>query len=143
MAKTLLYRLLGVGKTPVSFKATLAAEDLLVFDEGIKSSVTYRDFRAPGKYFGWKRQGFSGCLALTKVRLVALMYGNPAINVPLTDERLQRMKFAVEGSDTFVVTFDPSLFHTDWSGTVEYRFHTDSAQQLIEQLRASSHYRER
>src|ERR1051325_9342477 len=105
MAKTLLYRLLGVGKMSEAFKGALSSEGLLVFDEAIRSSVTYRDFRAPGKYFTWKRQGFSGCLALTKLRLVALMYGNPIINVPLSDERLQRMKFTLSGADAFVVTF--------------------------------------
>ena len=136
MAKTLLYRLFGIGKIPEQFMATLRAEGILAFDEGIKGSVTYLDFRAPGKRFGWRRQWFSASIALTKVRLVALQYSNPAINVPFSDERIRRLRFSVEGEDTLLVAFDPSLFHDDWSGTMEYRFHTLQARALLETLRA-------
>ena len=55
MAKTIFYRLFGLGKMPEQFKATLNSEGILLFDEGIKASVTYLDFRAPGKRFGWRK----------------------------------------------------------------------------------------
>src|SRR5437016_1447927 len=119
MAKSLLYRLFGVGKLALQFRATLESEGILFIDEGIAGSVTYRDFRAPGKRFSWRCQAFTAAIALTKVRLVALQYSNPAINIPLTDARLHQMRFSVEGDETFVAAFDPSLFHKDWSGTIE------------------------
>lgn len=138
MTKSLFYRWFGVGRMPEQLKATLTSEGLIVFDDGVKSSVTYRDFRAPGKAFLWRRVGSVGCLALTKVRLVALQNGNFVVNVPLTDDRLQRMNFAVEESGAFAISFDPNLFHDDWSGTIEYRFRTDVAQDLLNQLRQQS-----
>ena len=134
MAKTLFYRLFGLGKMPEQFKAALNSEGILLFDEGIKASVTYLDFRAPGKRFGWRRQWFSGCIALTQVRLVALQYSNPAINVPFTDDRIRRLRLSIEGDETLLIAFDPSLFHDDWSGTLEYRFRTSQAKAFLEIL---------
>lgn len=134
MAKTLFYRLFGLGKMPEQFKATLNSEGVLLFDEGIKASVTYLDFRAPGKRFGWRRQWFSACIALTQVRLVALQYSNPAINVPFTDDRIHRLRLSIEGDETLLIAFDPSLFHHDWSGTMEYRFRTSQAKAFLEML---------
>jgi len=135
VSKTLLYRLFGVGKMPAQFRATLESEGIVLFDEGIASSVTYHDFRAPGKRFSWRRQAFSASIAITKVRLVALQYSSPAINVPFSDERIRGLRISVEGDDTLLVAFDPSLFHNDWSGAMEYRFHTSQARALLETLR--------
>ena len=60
MAKSLLYRLFGAGKIPAPLMSQLNAEGIILFDEGVKGSVTYRNFRAPGKRFSWRRQGFAG-----------------------------------------------------------------------------------
>jgi len=135
MAKTLLYRLFGIGKIPEQFIATLKSEGILALDEGIKGSITYRDFRAPGKYSAWRRQWFTGSIILTQVRLVSLLSLSTAIDVPLTDERIRRMQFSVEKNDTLLVAFDPSLFHPGWSGTMEYRFRTTEAPAFLEKLR--------
>src|SRR5205807_9691134 len=89
MAKSLLYRLFGVGKVPKLLNDTLRIEGIVVSDEGISGSVTYRDFRAPGKYFSWRKQAFVGSIVVTNVRLVALMYSNFAVNVPFSDERIR------------------------------------------------------
>lgn len=133
MAKSLLYRLWGVGRIPATVMSQLQAEGIILFDEGVKSSVTYRDFSAPGKRFGWKRQWFPASISLTKTRLLALWYSNPIINVPLSDERIRAMQFSLE-NDGLCVTFDAALFHPDWSGTIEYRFRTDEASRFLESL---------
>ena len=135
MAKTLLYRLFGIGKIPERFMATLKAEGILALDEGIKGSITYRDFHAPGKYSAWRRQWFTGSIVLTQVRLVSLLSLSTAIDVPLTDERIRSMRFSVEKEGTLLVAFDPSLFHSGWSGTMEYRFRTSEAPAFLEKLR--------
>ena len=136
MAKTLLYRWFGIGKIPADFLATLKSEGILALDEGIKGSVTYRDFRAPGKYSAWRRQWFTGSIILTKLRLVSIQSLSQAINVPLADERIRNLQISIEKKDTLLIAFDPSLFHTDWSGTIEYRFRTTEAEAFVEELRA-------
>jgi hypothetical protein len=134
MAKSLLYRLFGVGKIAAPLMSQLNAEGMILFDEGVKGSVTYRNFRAPGKAFSWRRQGFAGSIALTKLRLVALAYSKFLINVPLGDERIAAMRYSLEDNGALCVAFDASLFHADWSGTIEYRFRTPEAQRLLELL---------
>jgi hypothetical protein len=134
MAHTLLYRLFGVGRISAQWRTMLESEGLVLVDEGIAGSVTYRDFRAPGKRSAWRKVAFSGSIALTKIRLLALHYANPAINIPFDDERFKQLRISVEGEQTLLVAFDPSLFHNDWSGTMEYRFHTSQAQALFEIL---------
>ena len=136
MAHTLLYRLFGVGRIPRQWRTMLESEGLVLADEGIAGSVTYRDFRAPGKRSAWRKVAFSGSIALTKTRLLAVQYANPAINIPLDDERFGQLRISVEGKGTLLVAFDASLFHNNWSGTMEYRFRTSQAQTLFETLRS-------
>jgi len=134
MGKSLLYRLCGVGRIPAAVMSQLQNEGVVLVDEGVKSSATYRDFSAPGKRFGWKRQWFPASIALTKTRLLALRSSNPIINVPLSDERIKAMQFSLEDAG-LRVSFDAGLFHPDWAGTIEYRFRTDEASRFLELLR--------
>ena len=133
MAKSLFYRLFGVGKISEPLLSQLKNEGILFLDEGVKGSVTYRDFRRPGKRTNWQRRWFTGSIVLTKLRLFGLMYSNTVINIPLTDERIRSLHYLVEG-DGLCISFDAGLFHSDWEGTIEYRFRTDQAQQLLELL---------
>jgi hypothetical protein len=135
LAKTLLYRLFGVGKIPAQWRATMESEDIVLMDEGIGGTVTYRDFRSPGRRASWKKSAFSGAIALTRTRLLALQFGNPVINVPLDDQRLRQMQFSGEGADRILIAFNANLFHDDWSGTIEYRFRTPEAPAFLKSLR--------
>ena len=135
MAKTLLYRFFGVGKIPDQLVAQLRSEGILISDEGIKGSVTYLNFRSPVRYANWKRQWYTASVVLTDTRLVGLRFSQPIINVPLADERIRKMNFSHEADSAFLVAFDASLFHPDWSGNIEYRFRTEYAQALVDKLR--------
>jgi hypothetical protein len=133
MAKSLLYRLLGVGKVPGPLLSQLQAEGLILMDEGVKGSVTYLDFHAPGRRDAWRRVWGTAAIALTKVRLLALQNSATVIDVPLADERLRALRYSSEGG-ALCIAFDASLFHADWSGTIEYRFRTPEAQRFLELL---------
>ena len=135
MAKTVLYRLFGLGGIPGPLLARLKGEGVLLLDEGVRGSATYRDFRAPGRYYRWRRQWYASSVALTRVRLVALRRSSPIIDVPLADGRIRRLRLSREGGDTLLVAFDAALFHGEWSGTIEYRFRTPQAQSFIDAVR--------
>lgn len=135
MAKSVLYRLFGVGKIPEALLTRLKGEGVLLLDEGVRGSVTYRNFRMPGRYSNWRRQWYTASIALTKVRLVALRRSAPIIDVPLADERIRRLRLLPEGGDTLLVAFDAALFHGDWSGTIEYRFRTPQARLFTDTVR--------
>jgi len=134
VAKALLYRLFGIGTIPAPIAAALQGEGVLLLDEGLRGSVTYRGFRAPGRIFAYKRKWYVGSLILTEARLLGLSYSSTIIDVPLTDERLRRMRFSVEGNDVLLVAFDAALFHDDWSGSIEYRFRTPQAHDFVKML---------
>ena len=134
MAKTLLYRLFGVGKIPAQWRRTIESEGIVLMDEGIGGTVTYRDFRSPGRRASWKKSAFSGAIALTRTRLLALQFSSPVINVPLDDDRLRQMQFSVENQDRVLIAFNANLFHNDWSGTIEYRFRTEQAPAFLKSL---------
>jgi len=105
-------------------------EGIVVADEGIPGSVTYRDFRAPGRYSSWRKQAFIGSVVVTNIRLVGLMSSKFAVDVPFSDERIRRLRISRE-RDRLVIAFDASLFHDDWSGTIEYRYRTSQAAAII------------
>jgi hypothetical protein len=134
MAKSLFYSLFGVGKIPAPLMSELTAEGIVLIDEGVKGSATYRNFSAPGQRSNWRRQWVTASIVLTKQRLVGLTYSSLAINVPLADDRIHAMSFTVENKAALCVGFDVSLFHADWSGTIEYRFKTAEASRLVELL---------
>ncbi|HEX8368118.1 MAG TPA: hypothetical protein VF604_06225 [Pyrinomonadaceae bacterium] len=135
MKKTLLYRLFGFGKIPAPYRAALESEGVLLSDEGIKGTVTYRNFRSPGRYSNWKRQWYTASITLTKTRLLAFRHSSQIIDVSLADERFRRLQFSLEDETALLVAFDASLFHNEWAGTIEYRFKTSQAQTFIQKLR--------
>ena len=130
MSKSLLYRLFGVGRIPKLLADRLRMEGVVISDEGISGSVTYRDFRAPGRYSSWRKQAFIGSIVVTNIRLVGLMLGRFAVDVPFNDERIRRLQISRE-RDRLLIAFDASLFHDDWSGTIEYRYQTSEAADIM------------
>ena len=135
MKKSLLFRLFGVGKLPAKFAMSFAAEGVILSDEGLRGSVTYRNFHRPGSYSGYRRVGYVVSIVVTKKRIAAYVRDSPIIDVPFTDERLRQMAFSVEENGALLAAFDASLFHGDWSGNIEYRFKTPLAQAIVDHLR--------
>jgi hypothetical protein len=134
--KTILYKLFGVGKIKEPFLAQLKSEGIIASDEGLKSTLTYKNFRAPGRYSNWKRRWFSGAVALTEKRLILQQYSRPVINIELTDERLQKIKVSLETSDTLLFEFEPQLFLENSSGEIEWRARTPQAWKIAEALKS-------
>jgi|SRR5450432_1004568 hypothetical protein len=138
MTKSLLYRLFGIGKIPVQLKAQMEIEGIRLQDEGIPGSVTYRNFRRPGRYSSWRRTWNTASLIVTQTRLVAPFYSRPAIDVPFADKRFPSLTITLEKAGTLQVTFGASLFCDNWSGEIEYRFNTPQAQEFLEILNTAS-----
>jgi hypothetical protein len=136
MGKNWAYKLFRVGRIPDQLKAQLDGEGILLQEEGISGSTTYRNFHRPGAYAGWRRVWYSASLTITRTRVVGLAGSRLIINVPLTDARLRRLNISLEKDDVLLVAFDAALFHHDWSGTIEYRFRTPQAQAFLAMLPA-------
>lgn len=138
MKKSLLYRLFGAGKLPPSHALEFAAEVIVLSDEGLKASVTYRNFHRPGSYSNWRKVGLLASIVLTEKRFAAFNGEKPVIDVPLADERFKKMHFTVEANGALLVGFDASLFHDDWTGKIEYRFKTPIAEKFVNSISPAS-----
>jgi hypothetical protein len=122
------------GKVAAAYKSQLQPEGIVLFEEDVKGSMTFRNFRSPGRYVNWRKVLITSLIALTNTRLLALKGSSPIIDVPFTDERLRQMKFSLEGEKTLLVAFDANLFQPEWSGEIEYRFKTSQAKRFLELL---------
>ena len=136
--KSWLYKIFGTGKIRETLLNELKGEEIIASDEGIKSTLTYKNFRAPGRYSNWKRRWFSGAIALTKKRLVLQQYSQPVINLELTDARFEQIKISLETVDTLLFEFEPNLFLADSSGQIEWRCRTPHAKVIIDYFRKTT-----
>lgn len=132
MSKTLLHKLFGTGRIPKRVRPTLAEENIVVFDEGIGGSVTFHNYRAPGKWFGLRRVWFTGCLAATSTRLVAFVYSREIINLTFADPRFACMTITAGPGPLLCIAFDVQAFTPERSGRVEYRFKTEHATAFVQ-----------
>lgn len=121
-------------KVATIYKAQLEPEGIVLFEEDVSGSMTFRNFRSPGRYASWRKVGITSLLILTKKNIIALKGSSPIINVPFTDARLRQMKFSLEGEMTLLVAFDANLFQPDWSGEIEYRFKTAKAKEFLQKM---------
>ena len=110
MGKTLLYRLFGVGGLPREVEEQIEREGVVLRDDGIRGSVTFRRYRAPGRYHGWKRSGFTGSLVLTRQHFLAFKYSQPIIGVAWDDDKLAALDVRLESEETLCVSFEASVF---------------------------------
>lgn len=136
MTKALLYRLFRLGKIPKDHRAALEAEGLALVEEGLRGSVTFRRFKAPGKQYSWRKSWFAGSVVLTRKRVVAFAFSKRIINVPFSDPRLMKLKCEVEDDTCLCFSFDAADFNSDMSGTVEVRFTIPQAHLFAERLRS-------
>ncbi len=134
MSKTLLYRLFGLGKIPRNGIDQIQMEGIVLQDEGIGGSVTFKRFRAPGRYHGWRRNWFSGSVVLTREHFLAFRYSRPVIGVSWGDEKMSKLDVRLESKNTLFVGFEASTFQEEASGDIEVRLSTPLAQEILKQI---------
>ena len=139
MSKTLLYRWFGVGRLPKAMMPILEKEGILLLEEGIGGTITFRKFRAPGRRYGYRKNWFTGSVVVTELRFAGFAFSKPVINVPLEGPYLDKLNCSLEKEHPVLrVDFDSSDFHDDWSGMIELRFRTPMARQFLERIGVSS-----
>lgn len=134
MGKTLLYRLFKIGKVPPEAVPQIQKEGIIVQDEGLPGTVTFRKFRAPGKYYSWRRNGFSGSIVLTHDHFLAFQFSKPIIGVSWKDDKVKALHCTLKNEHTLCVGFDAAVFNDRWSGDIEVRFSTPLARTFLETI---------
>ena len=130
--------LLGSGRLPVQVRALLAAEGVVLLDEALSGSITYRDYRAPGTYYSLRKVAVSGAIVVTNERLVVWAARGRIVDVPLRDPLRDALMIVPTGQppDGLTFRFDASAFSPDRSGTVEVYFRTAAAPAVRQLLHA-------
>jgi hypothetical protein len=116
------------GKLPDPLRAELEAEGVVLLEEGLRGTLTYRNYRAPGRRYGMRKVRIAGVIAVTRLRVVVWGAGRQ-VDVPLG---YPGVEVARDGEEKVMVAFDASAFHTDRSGRVEVRLRTPSAARIVE-----------
>ena len=113
----------------------LEQEGIVLLEEGIGGSVTFRKFRAPGRRYSYRRNWFSGSLVITETRFAGFGFGKPLINVPLEGAHLGKLECSLEkDGSVLLVSFESGDFQDDWSGKIECRFRTPKAKLFLERI---------
>ena len=136
MKKTILYRFFGFGAIPGKLLPVLEKENIVVFDEGIGGWFITKNVTGPGKRYLHRSEGFSGCLVVTKKRVVCFTYWKRQINISVEDPKISHFYVDIPAEGLLSISFESSVFREGWEGVIEYRFKTEKAIQFDDVLRS-------
>ena len=130
---------LGDGRFDPGLWAVFEGEGLVHIEEGLRGSVRYRRFKAPGRRHHGKVTGERIGLAISKERFVVYCRSGSTklIDAPFSDPRLGILDVSVEGNDTVSLRLDydragvPKV-----SGEIRIVVRTSNAATIVEQLQA-------
>jgi hypothetical protein len=117
----------GRVQMPEGVLRELASEGLLVFEEGLRGSITLHNFRAPGTYSIWERTAVTGTVALTWRRILVWTTRGKQVDVPAGHPLRSAIEVTVEKPHVLRIESDAGAFHPRRSGRIVYRLHTRSA----------------
>jgi hypothetical protein len=126
--------LLGSGRLPAELGSDLAMESLLLLDEGLSGSITFRHYRAPRSRSSWRKEPISGAIAVSSRRLVVWAGRSKHIDVPLTHPLRTAIEVTVDRPGRVCFGYDAAAFNTSRSGRVELRLRTAHAARVAELL---------
>jgi hypothetical protein len=112
-------------------RAALAAEGVQVLAEKLRGSITYRNFRSPGRYSNWRKVSTRGTVALTGRRLLVVAGRGQTIDVPFDDPRRTLLELSVDKPGRLCIAIT-APDDAEWSGTIEIRLKTPLAEQIVE-----------
>lgn len=119
---------------PKKVLPALEAEGIVLLDEGLRGSITLRNYRAPGRVHSYKSSLFAGSLVITEMRFAGFAFSKALIDIPLHDDRLRALEVSAPNDGLLSIGFDASVFDLQRSGTVECRYHTEHAVDFLERV---------
>jgi hypothetical protein len=134
MKKTFLYRLFGLGSVPKKLLPLLKQEGIVVSDEGMSGLFLAKNVNGPRRRYRHRSEGFSGCLVVTKERVICYTYGKRQINISVKDPKIANLYVDNSKEEKLCLSFESSDFREGWNGLIEFRFNTNKANQFREAL---------
>ncbi|WP_141566371.1 hypothetical protein [Pseudonocardia sp. N23] len=104
----------------------------ILHQETVGGTITYRRFRAPGRYSSWAKEAQRWTVVVTRWRFSVLTgRGVPMVDVPWNDRRFDALDISLDGEKLLVVA-DVARFRTDSTGTIEVRAKCADAAGLLQ-----------
>ncbi|HSS34129.1 MAG TPA: hypothetical protein VLL27_12695 [Solirubrobacterales bacterium] len=128
--------LFGSGRLPKMVRDQVAGDDVLLLEEGLTGTLTFHNYKAPGKRSKLRKVGVAGAVCVTDRRLLVWGARGKLVDVPRDDERFGAIAVSAEEPDTVLIAWEASLFHDNRSGRVEVRLHPVQAERVVELVRA-------
>jgi hypothetical protein len=122
--------LLGSGQMPANLRGSLEAEGITFLAEGLTGSITYRNYRAPGKRYGVAKQGTAGAVGISGQRLVVWVSRGGYVDVPLSMVG-SAVQASADQPDRVSFRYEAGQFRPETSGKVEIRLKTPQAAQIM------------
>ena len=138
----LLSAFLGGGKLKPKVRAELEAEGLVVAEEGLRGSIRYTHFKAPGKRFHGKVVPMRMAIAVSETRIVIYggVGGPELVDSEFDSPRLAAVDFSVEDGDKLKILVDYDQMEeaeaAKVSGQIMITVTTTGASQILEQIQA-------
>ncbi len=130
---------LGDGRLDPKVRAGLESEGLVLVEEGLRGSVRYRRFKAPGRRHHGKVAGERIALAISEERFVVYCRsGSTAlVDSSFTNPRLSAVEVTLKGTDSVSIRIDYDRADVpEVSGEITIVVHTPSAAAIVDQLQA-------
>jgi hypothetical protein len=131
--------LLGNGTLKPTLRAALESEGLVLMEEGLRASVRYKRFRAPGRRHHGKVTPERIGLAVSEERFVVYCRSGSVelIDTPFSNPRLSMLDVSLQGDDTVAIRIDYDRADVpNVSGEITIRARTPNAANIVDQLRA-------
>lgn len=130
---------IGNGRLDPALRARLESEGLVLVEEGLRGSVRYRRFKAPGRRHHGKVTRERIGLGISEERLAVYCRSGTTklIDTPFSDPRLSVLDVSLEGKETILLRIDYDRAGIpDVSGEITVTARTPNAPMIAEQLRA-------
>lgn len=124
--------LFGSGRLPRMVRGQVAGEDVWLLAEGLTGTLTFRNYKAPGKRSKLRKVGVAGAVCVTDKRLLVWGARGKLVDVPREDERFAQIEVSAEEAEKALFAWEAGLFHDNRSGRVEVRLHPLQAERVVE-----------
>jgi hypothetical protein len=111
---------LGRGDLSDALHAELESERIVHREDGLRGSITYRHYRAPGERSNWSKEAIRAALVVTDRRLGVFARSRPIVNVAFDDARFAYLDLRVEHA-SLAIEVDASVFNDQASGQITVR----------------------
>jgi hypothetical protein len=128
--------LLGSAAMPASLRSSLEAEGITFLAEGLTGSITYRNYRTPGRYSSLAKQGTAGAIGISGQRLVVWVSRGGYVDVPLAMVG-SAVQASADQPGRVSFRYDAGRYRPETSGQVEIRLKTPQAAQIVNLINAA------